>query len=377
MYIKLTKLHLLGIVILSLVLGGLGLLGAKEAYENLQNPRHVHKDYMCSVVPKKIPRDTQLRHYAATNDMEASRKREEEATKKPVEVAAGTVEGNIPDFLTKQELDCMGKVSRNVGGEVYNKWQKDVKIYEETMADKTIEKVDKLRLVKMMRGIFEEKGCHAPRGSDARSSINESVTAGESTSTHHPDYQCLRVSDKVTHSHSTNDPINEERVAYVSPENHYKRGHKGGYHRHVDGEVRKEEAPRLPNEYTQSRDLHRGQHYHKKDIAKDKKDLYILKSQIVPPVCPKCPEIPRTICDKCGKKSDDEVEDELIDNEIEEDKSSSRAARRREQRRRTASAANKAPGIAEAANRNAPNQTAFAPQSGVAIPRLNSFSAFG
>ena len=34
---KLTKLHLLGIVLLSLFVGGLGILGIKEAYENGQN----------------------------------------------------------------------------------------------------------------------------------------------------------------------------------------------------------------------------------------------------------------------------------------------------------------------------------------------------
>ena len=39
MYIKLTKLHLVGIVILSLLLGSLGILGVKEAYENLKNPK--------------------------------------------------------------------------------------------------------------------------------------------------------------------------------------------------------------------------------------------------------------------------------------------------------------------------------------------------
>ena len=385
MYIKLTKLHLFGIVILSLVLGGLGLLGVKEAYENLQNPRHVHKDYMCSVVPKKIPRDTELRHYAATNDMEATRKRQEgETKKKPVEQAASAVEGNVPEFLTKQELECMGKVARNVGGEEYNKYQKDVKIYEETMADKTIEKKEKLRLVKLFRSMFEEKGCYAPRGKSSESSINSSETAGNSSPTHSEnDYQCLRVSNKVTHSHSTNDPLNEERVGFTSPENHYRRGHRAGYHRHVDGQIRRDEVPRdrMPSDYQRQRQLHRGQHIHKRDIPDDQKDLYILKSQIVPPVCPKCPEIPRNICDKCGKKKS-EVEDELINNELDRDddkKSSSRAARRREKRRRTASnqPAQNAPGVMEAANRNAPNQTAFAPQSGQPIPRLNSFSAFG
>ena len=381
MYIKLTKLHLFGIVILSLVLGALGLLGVKEAYENLQNPRHVHKDYMCSVVPKKIPKDTELRHYAATNDMEAARKRQDGSVeKKPVELAAGAVEGKVPEFLTKEEIECVGKLARNMGGEEYNKHQRDIKIYEETMADKTIEKKDKLMMVQLLRSIYEEKGCYAPRGASSESSINSSGSGKNAASTDSPDYQCLRISDKVTHSHSVNDPLNEERVGYLSPENHYRRGHQGGYHQHSEDKIKRDVDPRdrMP---THRRNLHRGQHTHKKDIPKGQEDLYILKSQIVPPVCPKCPEIPRTICDKCGKNSDSEVEDELKDNELEEEKtkSSSRAARRREQRRRTASnqPGQNSPGVAEAANRHSPNQTAFAPQSGQPIPRLNSFSAFG
>ena len=377
MYIKLTKLHLFGIVILSLVLGGLGLLGVKEAYENLKDPRHVHKDYMCSVVPKKIPRDTQLKHYASTNDMEAARQRQSGASKKSgVESAASSAGGKEAEFLTKQEMDCAGKIARNMGGEAFNAYQKNIKMYEQIMADKKIEKKDKLMYVEMMRKELREKGCHPPRGAASSESSSEARAADS------PDYQCLRISDKVTHSHSMNDdPISEERVGYSSPEMHYRRGHSsGGYHKHAGEEIKRGQNPRdrMP---THRRNLHRGQHIHKRDIPQDQQDLYILKSQIVPPVCPKCPDIPRNICNKCGKKQS-EVENELVDNELEEEKEkkgASRAARRREQRRRTASnnPAENAPGVAKAANRNEPNQTAFAPQAGIPIPRLNTFSAFG
>ena len=37
-----------------------------------------------------------------------------------------------------------------------------------------------------------------------------------------------------------------------------------------------------------------------KDIPKGDEDLYILKSEIVPPVCPKCPDV--EVCPKCGGK---------------------------------------------------------------------------
>ena len=248
-------------------------------------------------------------------------------------------------------MDCAGKIARNMGGEAYNAYQNNIKMYQQIMADKKIEKKDKLMYVEMMRKELREKGCYPPRGASS------SESSSSETSTDSPDYQCLRISDKVTHSHSMNDPISEERVGYSSPEMHYRRGHSsGGYHKHVGDEIRKGENPmdRMP---THRRNLHRGQHIHKRDIPRGQEDLYILKSQIVPPVCPKCPEIPRNICDKCGKKKS-EVEDELINNELEEEKENkkkggSRAARRREKRRRTNSnnPAQNAPGVMEAANR--------------------------
>lgn len=36
------------------------------------------------------------------------------------------------------------------------------------------------------------------------------------------------------------------------------------------------------------------------NIPKEDKDLYILKSEIVPPVCPRCPDV--ELCPKCGGK---------------------------------------------------------------------------
>lgn len=356
MYIKLTKLHLFGIVILSLLLGSLGILGVKEAYENLNNPKKKNDDYLCSAVAKKVPRDTELNHYASTNDMEATRKRLQNPDKRSaVESAASTANSAYPDFITPEELDCMGKIARNLGGEYYNQYQKSILMYEAIMADPTIEKVDKLKFVDLIRKQMQEKGCFPPKGK-----MTSGVNALSRGGTHNPDYQCLKMSNKVTHSHSLSDPINEERVGFRSPETQYRRG----FHKHVGEKIRR------------GRRLHRGQHIHRRDIPDGEEDLYMLKSQMVPPVCPKCPDIPSNICSKC---KDDEVEDPLKNNEIKkEKKSSSRAARRREKRRRTYqdNPAQNAPGVMEAANRNAPNQTAFSPQSNVPIPRLNSFSSF-
>jgi len=363
MYIKLTKLHLVGIVILSLLLGSLGILGAKEAYENLNDSKKKNDDYLCSAVAKKVSRDTELKHYASTNDMEATRKRLQNPDKKSdVELAASTANSAYPDFITPEELDCMGKIARNLGGEYYNQFQKSILMYEAIMADPTVEKKEKLKFVDLIRKDMQEKGCFPPKGK-MTSGVNASSSSNGPT--HNPDYQCLKKNNKATHSHSLSDPINEERVGFSSPENQHRRGH----HQHSGEKIKRR------------RNLHRGQHTHRRDIPDGQEDLYILKSQMVPPVCPKCPDMPSltNICSKCGKGKKEEVEDELINNNIEkEKKSSSRAARRREKRKRTYqdSPAQNAPGVREAANRNEPNQSAFAPQANVPIPRLNSFSSF-
>lgn len=351
MYIKLTKLHLIGIVILSLLLGSLGVLGVREAYENLKDSKNTNGDYLCSAVPKKVPRDAELRHYASTNDMEANRRRLQNPNRRSnVELAARTANSAYPDFITPEELDCAGKIARNLGGEYYNQYQKTILMYEAIMADPTVEKSDKLQFVNMIRASIQEKGCFPPKR------LRPDNDSSTNVPTHNPDYQCLKK--------GLSDPINEERVGFTSPESQHRRGH----HQHVGERIKR-------------RNLHRGQHIHKHDIPAGQEDLYMLKSQMVPPVCPKCPDMPTltNICSKCGTGKDEEVEDELINNEIEkEGKSSSRAARRREKRRRTYqdNPAQNAPGVMEAANRNAPNQSAFAPQSNVPIPRLNSFSAF-
>ena len=71
---KLSNIHLLIIVLLSVFVGGWGILGIKETYENLEKPKHIHEDYMCSVVPKKLPKDVQMKHYASSNSIEAAKK---------------------------------------------------------------------------------------------------------------------------------------------------------------------------------------------------------------------------------------------------------------------------------------------------------------
>ena len=57
-----------------------------------------------------------------------------------------------------------------------------------------------------------------------------------------------------------------------------------------------------------------------KNVPRGDEHLYMLKTQIVPPVCPKCPECPSSRCPICerkkSKKVDDEVEDDMENNKI-------------------------------------------------------------
>ena len=74
-------------------------------------------------------------------------------------------------------------------------------------------------------------------------------------------------------------------------------------------------------------------------IPRGRREDYILKTKIVPPVCPKCPDCPaldeaiKLLQDKNKEKDEEGVEDELKDNELED--SPSALARANEKRRRT------------------------------------------
>ena len=70
---KLSKMHLLGIILIGLLIGSLGVLsslGIKENYQNINKPAK-NPDFVCREIPKKQPRDIELGHYARTNDMTA------------------------------------------------------------------------------------------------------------------------------------------------------------------------------------------------------------------------------------------------------------------------------------------------------------------
>lgn len=79
-------------------------------------------------------------------------------------------------------------------------------------------------------------------------------------------------------------------------------------------------------------------------------DLYILKTKIVPPVCPKCPDIPCGVCSK-NNKNQERANEESISNEVNRNRSKNAMNHQKETR---ASSDSRSPGIMEAANRNDP-----------------------
>ena len=138
---------------------------------------------------------------------------------------------------------------------------------------------------------------------------------------------------------------------------------------------------------------------------RDRQEDYILKTKIVPPVCPKCPDCPaledaiKLLQQKNEDKEKEGVEDELKDNEIEDSPNALAIANEKRKRtpegQRSQDPAQNAPGIKEAAERHEPkkkatknkpsgrkgagypNEGAFAGSSSFPLPFLNSFASFG
>jgi len=327
---KLSNIHLLAIVLLSVFVGSWSILGIKEAYENLEKPRHVHEDYMCSVVPKKVPRDVQMKHYAEVNSIEAAKKQHfndcktAECRNKRAQLAATAANSPPKMTITPEELSCMEKLADTPRKkELYDN---EVKMMKFLLGPESgASAAEKIDYVKRMRTSFSKHGCHPPKGGEVASK------AGSNYAPTDPNYKCLRLNSLQHNS------MNEERVGMNSLER----------------------RRRLPCN----------------QIPSGTEDDYILKTKIVPPVCPKCPECPsleflyKQLQKKKKEEDKEEIEDDLDKNKIE---GSSNAAMRREKRRRTSGEAN------PPANRNGkrPNETAFAAQSAQPIARLNSFAAF-
>lgn len=344
---KLSNIHLLVIVLLSVFVGGWGILGIKEAYENIEKPKHIHEDYMCSVIPKKIPKDVQMKHYATSNSIEAAKKQHfadcktAECRAKRAQAAATAANSPPKMMLTQEEIACMEKKANTPEKKEMHKLS--MGLYKQYISNPSTPDQEKIDMVKAARAEFAKEGCHPPKGGSPTD-----TSTGAQYEAQDPNYRCLRL-NSLQHNHA----VNEERVGMNSLER----------------------RRRLPCN----------------QIPNGKENDYILKTKIVPPVCPKCPECPsmeflyKQLLKKKKEEDEEEVEDDLDKNKIKPGES--RAAMRREKRKRTRNAVNNpaqnAPGVMEAANRkgkynpNLPNETAFSSQSAYPIPRLNSFSAFG
>ena len=62
---KLNNFHLIGIIVLVLLIGGLGFL-ANEGYQNVTKPK---TEFLCRAIPTETPKDVQLAYYAKSNEM--------------------------------------------------------------------------------------------------------------------------------------------------------------------------------------------------------------------------------------------------------------------------------------------------------------------
>ena len=73
-----------------------------------------------------------------------------------------------------------------------------------------------------------------------------------------------------------------------------------------------------------------------KNVPKGDEHLYMLKTKIVPPVCPKCPECPTSKCPICERKKsakvDDEVEDDMEKNKIDRNETNNQNGYQRQNR---------------------------------------------
>ena len=86
----------------------------------------------------------------------------------------------------------------------------------------------------------------------------------------------------------------QEGMENKKKKNCHKKGHKHGhYHKKYNKDDKKKDKDdcdcKVKNDCKKNK--RKGEGIRKKDIPSDEKDLYILKSQIVPPVCPECPDL--------------------------------------------------------------------------------------
>jgi hypothetical protein len=420
---KLSKMHLLGIVLLGLLIGSLGFLNNLgthcDGYSNI-NKAAKNPDFVCREIPKKQPRDIELGHYAKTNDLTACPKDNHVHS------------GLLPD-KTKKVLSHAQDDSNNVGATT-NMTEDQMTLAATLYADK--KKNDPLtddelkdyiasgaidvqeKLTRGAREGFSGNTLSPQQVSEAVASLRKMIADEGDPAKKAHGIKGIRYALKIKELSESQEPAKADELQPWNKNKSQCSGYKANYGcLNIDTQ----NYNPINDERTGGNTLegHRNRYTHQTTrsmIPRGRRQDYVLKTKIVPPVCPKCPDCPQTkcpvceeeqICDKCGKKKKncdcpkDEVEDELQDNELED--SPSALARSNEKRKRTPDgrrhqdpAQYPSPSIKEAAERHEPkkkagakkrpagrkgagypNEGAFAGSSSFPIPYLNSFSSFG
>lgn len=124
------------------------------------------------------------------------------------------------------------------------------------------------------------------------------------------------------------------------------------------------------------------------NIPEGKEHLYVLKSSIVPPVCPKCPECPASNCPVCDtkkkKEEESEVEDDMENNKLQSEKAMEnqkeiRAPANRGMNQQNSYYSNKSRDYKKESQRKiySPNENALSAKSNEPMGLLNSFATIG
>lgn len=407
-------MHLFAIVILGLLIGSMGLvgsLGIHEQYQNINKPSK-NPDFVCREIPKKQPRDIELGHYARTNDMTACPKDDH--------VHAGL----LPD-RTKKILSHAKDDSNNVGGTtnmtqdqqllaatLYSDQKKMDPITDDELKDYIASGMVDVQEMLRQGNKKESFGNRAPSESEVQQAISL-MRKQISSATDNEKIQMRKQARFMIKLKELGEEQEPAKADELQPWNKNKSQCSSFKPKYGCLNIKTDNYNPVNSERCGSSSLegHRNRYTHQTTrnmIPQGRQEDYILKTKIVPPVCPKCPDCPaledaiKLLQQKQKKTDKDGVEEELENNELED--SPNDLAIKREKQRRTPEGqkrqdpAENAPGIKEAAERHEPkkkkantkpipssggkgagypNEGAFAGESSFPIPFLNSFAAFG
>ena len=416
-------MHLLAIVLLGLLIGSLGLVSSlgiqQDGYSNI-NKKGKNPDFVCREIPKKQPRDIELGHYARTNDMTAC--------PKDNHVHAGL----LPDQTKKVQSHAQDD-SNNVGATsnmtedqmmlaatLYADKKKNDPITDDEIKQYIVSgaiDVSEMLNQGLNQGNKEGFGMNKPNPQQVTQAVSllRSQIAGEKDPAKKAQgIKGIRFMLKLKELTESQEPAKPDELQPWNKNKSKCSNYKANYGcLNIDTQ----NYNPINNERCGSRTLegHSNRYTHQMTramIPRGRREDYILKTKIVPPVCPKCPDCPaldeaiKLLQEKNKEKDEEGVEDELKENELED--SPSALARANEKRKRTPEgqrnqdpAQHPAPSIKEAAERHEPkkakaqqasgaqkrpagrkgagypNEGAFSGSSSFPIPYLNSFSAFG